>query len=165
MSRRALILGFCISLGINGLLGGILLGSKLLGAVTQLEERPLLQIMRTLPPEMRRPLFAQLHQQRDTLHTTLKATRAGLEQAYHLSHQDHLDQAALQQSFNEIRQGTDQLQQIIFNALGEALAQTPPHIRQSWQPPKLHYTTPGWQEWLSRSKDTEQTVKPPAPQP
>lgn len=149
MSRNSRIY-LSLSLGLNALLGGILIGQfwqQDTGTARALSERPLLQLARTLPAELRPPLRQALYEQRVPLFNALDDSRQAIQQIQYLARQPQVQKEVLEQAFGQLQTSLNQLQQPLYSAMIQAVLATPPEARARWQP-----QIPG----LSRAEGLEQ---------
>jgi uncharacterized membrane protein len=123
-----------LSLGLNCLLGGIWLGQHWFAA-SSLGERPLLQIARSLPPEMRPKVRQALFEQRGPLKEAIAETRQAVQHIQSLVLKAEVEPIALQQAFDGLHNSLNHLQQPLYSAMIQAIISTPAEVRQRWQAP------------------------------
>lgn len=133
MSRSLIILS--ISLCLNGLLIGLFIGQKLRSDQTQYSDRPLLQMIHNLPPEMRTPLRHALIEHRSDLQQGIWESRQALLQIQQLARQPDVQEAQLRQAFEQLSTGLNHLQQPLYQAIIQGVLATPAEVRQHWQMP------------------------------
>ncbi|TWH75986.1 putative membrane protein [Azomonas agilis] len=140
MSRSLIILS--LSLCLNGLLIGLFIGQKLHSEQPQYADRPLLQMIRNLPPEMRAPLRQALIERRPELQQAIGESRQALLQIQQLARQPDVQEAQLRQAFEQLHTGLEHLQQPLYQAIIQSLMATPAAVRQNWRTPLAPRSNP-----------------------
>lgn len=136
MTRKGLLL-LSLSLGLNALLGGILIGQHWGGdseGTQALRERPLLQLARTLPAELRPPLRQALYERRVPLFQALTDSRQAVQTLQELARKPQVQEPELRQAFEQLQSSLNQLQQPLYSAMIQAILATPASVRAEWQP-------------------------------
>ena len=132
MTRKGWLI-LMLSLTVNGLLGGILLGQYALTPTHALGERPLRQMMHNLPPEMRPILRQALGAQRVELQAALQESRHVLLHLQQLSRDPQVQEASLRAGFQQLQQSLDHLQHPVYEAMIQTIMTTPVEVRRHWQ--------------------------------
>jgi hypothetical protein len=140
-SRKWLIGGLILSLGLNLFLGGFLVTHMIRPDPFSIFPKiPLHQLIRELPEETREKAIAIMHDRHPLLHRQFEAIKAAQDRLQQSIKADHIDREALNTAFNDLRRARADLEQTLQGSFVEIILMLPPETRKNlalhwYQPP------------------------------
>lgn len=160
-SRKWLISGLILSLGLNLFLGGFLVTHMMrpdpFGIFPKI---PLHQLIREMPEATREKAKAIMHERHPLMHQQFEAVKSAQDQLQQSIKADQVSREALNGAFDNLRHARGDLEQTLQNSFIDIILMLPPEERKNLA---LHWYQPSHRfSFLAGGKDPS---GPPPPHP
>lgn len=121
MSRRALLIALLVSVAVNFLAAGVLIGQHYWGRPSALGPAAFERLAAIVPEPARDEVRAQIREQRLELFRALRELRQARQQVRAAAAAEPLSDAELEAAMVRLRQATDRIQRILHGAIVEGI--------------------------------------------
>jgi uncharacterized membrane protein len=139
MARRwsiALLVVLGLSLAVNFFVFGFVAAGGWHHRSSRVEHYAAIAGLGRAPPPLRHRVEAALRDHHNETHDALQAVRAARRDIRAAMRAEPFDRAKLNAAFGTLRERVDKLQELIFGAVGDAIAATPAAERAQIRPPR-----------------------------
>lgn len=136
MSRRALLIALLVSVGVNFLTAGVLIGQRYAGRPTALGPAAFERLAAIVPEPARDEVRDHIREHRLELFRALRELRQARQQVRAAAQAEPLPDVELEAAMTRLRQATDRILRVLHKAIAEG-------VRRSHTPARAQRTEPG----------------------